>query len=291
MYCEPSITCPAATRPKTGTALPVRGNTGSGRRVPKFIDHPSFRSPGAAREYGVASTPPDDPLYLQEHMPDVVTRDLSRRMHYAAFRWQQAVTSGKAGRWRRRYYALRDRIVLGNRKLIFRAIRRPGQDNRHIDDLIGECDIVLLQAVGTFNPWMGIRFSTYAFTCLLRALAHLRRRMASVRFVRLRLSGEADDRALARFSPDELLGVGDPWRPLLRYFCKEDALLSEREKAVLVRRYRLAGQAAKATLEDVGRELNLSKERVRQIQMDAVRKLRRALLGVSELAGAMDTAR
>jgi RNA polymerase primary sigma factor len=50
--------------------------------------------------------------------------------------------------------------------------------------------------------------------------------------------------------------------------------LSARERAVLVRRFGLVGDGNERTLADIGVELGLSRERVRQISDEAVRKLR-----------------
>ena len=58
----------------------------------------------------------------------------------------------------------------------------------------------------------------------------------------------------------------------------DNDLLSLREKQVLVRRFSLDEKAPAGTLEQVGRELGLSKERVRQVQASALGKLRAALL-------------
>jgi DNA-directed RNA polymerase sigma subunit (sigma70/sigma32) len=55
--------------------------------------------------------------------------------------------------------------------------------------------------------------------------------------------------------------------------------LTPREKSVLIRRYHLRDDLPRTdTLEQVGRELGLSKERVRQLQWSALGKLRAALL-------------
>ncbi len=53
-------------------------------------------------------------------------------------------------------------------------------------------------------------------------------------------------------------------------------LLEEKQKEVIVRRFGLHGYE-RATLEQVGAELGLTRERVRQIQMDALKRLRRIL--------------
>ena len=49
--------------------------------------------------------------------------------------------------------------------------------------------------------------------------------------------------------------------------------LSPREKSIVVARYGLNAQRPK-TLEELGKEYNLSKERIRQIEQQALRKLR-----------------
>jgi RNA polymerase primary sigma factor len=52
--------------------------------------------------------------------------------------------------------------------------------------------------------------------------------------------------------------------------------LSERERKVLVMRFGLEDGITR-TLEDVGREFNVTRERVRQIEAKALRKLRHPL--------------
>ena len=54
--------------------------------------------------------------------------------------------------------------------------------------------------------------------------------------------------------------------------------LEGKQREVLVRRFGLHGHE-KATLEEVGQELGVTRERVRQIQMEALRRLRRILEG------------
>ncbi len=71
----------------------------------------------------------------------------------------------------------------------------------------------------------------------------------------------------------------DPVRPLQLKGLQSTALrwldeLSERQRAVLVRRFGLKGHD-QMTLEQVGEDIGLTRERVRQIQIDAMRRLGR----------------
>jgi RNA polymerase nonessential primary-like sigma factor len=58
----------------------------------------------------------------------------------------------------------------------------------------------------------------------------------------------------------------------------EDCLaqLSDKQREVVERRFGLHGYAV-STLEEVGKEIGVTRERVRQIQMDALKKLKRIL--------------
>lgn len=240
---------------------------------PYHVAHESFELPGALTTYGPRNVPTDD--FATTHMPDDVTRDFARRMHYAAYRATQARTALARADWHATYLDFRDRIVLGNRKLIYRAVRRWMPPSQFADDMTSDCQIVLIQAVAAYNPWMGIRFSTYAFTCLMRALSRLSQRHANDR-----LSKSLPLAALPDGEPRDASTEEEPGARLGRVdeFLREGHdLLSQREKRVLKRRFSLDEQARAGTLEQVGRELGLSKERVRQVQASALDKLRKAL--------------
>jgi len=254
------------------------GHNGSTKRhatpdAPYFVIHNSFEQTGAADLFG--PTRDDDHEFLATYMPDDVTRDLARRMHYAAWRLSRVADLRRRAHWKAQYLSFRDRIVLGNRKLIYRAVQRWMPAAAWVDDMTGDCQIVLIQAVAAYNPWLGIRFSTYAFTCLMRALSRLSQRHAADRLSKsLPLEslpdGEPRDRGSAEQSPSHL--------PYVDEFLRESHdLLSSREKEVLARRFSMNVQTKSGTLEQVGRALGLSKERVRQVQASALDKLRKAL--------------
>lgn len=65
---------------------------------------------------------------------------------------------------------------------------------------------------------------------------------------------------------EEVLGEIDQWLDQL----------TDKQRSVLLRRFGLRGHT-KATLEDVGAEIGVTRERVRQIQIDALNRLRRLM--------------
>ena len=237
-----------------------------------FVIHASFSKSNANRIYGPAALVP---AYTGDYMPDEITRDCSRRMHYAAWRLSRAKDDATRTAWKKLYKQMRDLIVLGNRKLIFRAVRRWMPPANQVDDMTSDCHIVLIQSVAAFNPWIGIRFSTYAFTCLMRALSRLSQKIQGDKLSRsVPLESLADtDMDPCKMDPpsaysirlDEFLGVSS-------------TILSPREKLVLIRRFCLDNKNhIPGTLEQVGKLLGLSKERVRQVQHRALSKLRAVL--------------
>src|SRR5690606_25931895 len=88
--------------------------------------------------------------------------------------------------------------------------------------------------------------------------------------------GADSDKTLLDTLPDEM--AGDPSDLL-----QEDDLnasidnwlseLSEKQREVVTRRFGLRGHES-STLEEVGREIGLTRERVRQIQVEALKRLR-----------------
>jgi RNA polymerase sigma factor (sigma-70 family) len=257
---------------KSSTAAkPTRRQPGDG---PYFVHDPSFDETGAEARY--TRVPEEHGTERTQHMTDDVTREVVRAMHYAAYRQSKARTEKERQKWGRLYYAHRDRVVMGNHKLVYRAVSRWMPPSQYAEDMTSDCHVVLIQAVAAYNPWMGIRFSTYAFTCLMRALSRLSQRHANDKLSRsLTLEslpdGEPHDRdtdepPTARLQRiDEFLNEGNE-------------LLSPREKLVLIMRFCLDDRPRCGTLEQVGREIGLSKERVRQVQAGALAKIRNALL-------------
>jgi RNA polymerase nonessential primary-like sigma factor len=91
--------------------------------------------------------------------------------------------------------------------------------------------------------------------------------------------GPDGDRSLLDSIPDEL--SRDPAQQLqdanvVEVVKRWIGQLSDKQREVVIRRYGLNGHE-RATLEEVGAEIGVTRERVRQIQMDALKRLRRIL--------------
>ena len=95
--------------------------------------------------------------------------------------------------------------------------------------------------------------------------------------------GEDDDAVFGDFVPGDGPLPEDEVELHLRSAALQEALLAlpDRERQVLVLRYGLCGDEPK-TLEEIGRRLGLTRERVRQIELETLRRL--ASLREMELA-------
>ncbi|MFK7830714.1 MAG: RNA polymerase sigma factor RpoS [Congregibacter sp.] len=91
--------------------------------------------------------------------------------------------------------------------------------------------------------------------------------------------GPDTDASVVETIPDE--GGRDPAEELQEELIHDGIVawlsqLTEKQREVVVRRFGLLGYES-ATLEEVGREIGLTRERVRQIQVEALKRLRRVL--------------
>ena len=101
---------------------------------------------------------------------------------------------------------------------------------------------------------------------------------------------EGEDSFLGDFIEDE--STGAPEEEASRQMLKEQvedilSKLTERERKILEMRYGLADDRPR-TLEEVAREFNITRERIRQIETRILRKLRYARYGASKLKGYLD---
>lgn len=178
--------------------------------------------------------------------------------------------------WVQRYNLIRTRIIESNLGLVYDMIGRTRFEALDRDELTSEGMMALLRAADTFDPWRGYRFSTYACNAILRAFSRAalqdskrRSKIAGPYDVEFEKSDYLDT---ARTDEQALFS-----ERLSRILKADSADLTDVEKDVLAQRFPAQDGRNRLTLEDIGRRMRVSKERVRQIQLSAISKLRRAI--------------
>ena len=204
--------------------------------------------------------------------------------------------------------AERERLLRANYRLVMKEVFRYRPIGMSYGDLFQEGILGLQKAVFRFDPERSIRFSTYATywirQSIRKALIDKSRMIRVPQAVQEELRkadgglkvGEADrvrrvmsdtilfsygesDDAKDRFSFD----IRDPSMPeygeklhtttVPRKVHRALGNLSSRERDVLLRRFGLDGERPH-TLEEIGVRLNLSRERIRQIEQEALARMR-----------------
>lgn len=282
-----------------------------------YIDNPSFRSKGASKTIlgaslnaGLKSVEPamskrgsnrglpayfatlyDNPLLSFEE-----EQDLFRRMNYLRYRANLVRVSldpdspdeeqiaeydsliAKAEKYR-------EKLVRCNLRLVVSIARRFAEDRVHLEDLISEGHLALLNAVDKFDYDRGFRFSTYATHAVQRTyFRSLKRRSRD----RARLSTVGHEIIVeSNEQPDSTDRAQESFDDFNAVASLIDAQLDPRERFILQARFGLDRPEGPQTLLEVARQMDLSKERVRQLQLRALEKLRQEaeLLGLATGSG------
>jgi RNA polymerase sigma factor (sigma-70 family) len=175
--------------------------------------------------------------------------------------------------WAEKWRLIRDHLVEQNLGLAYSLVGRFRAKDADRDELRSEALFALVRAVEAFNPWRGVRFSTYACNAINNALIYSSNRS---RIHRNRFASGLDG-AFER--PTRPEGGLDTRLERLAYALDMNlGELTEQESAVLRWRFP-AGGGLTRTLREVAGVMGLSKERVRQIQNKALDKLRVVLEG------------
>lgn len=168
---------------------------------------------------------------------------------------------------------VRNQIVQANLRLVVANARKYADGEHTFDELVSDGNLSLVQAVEKFDYSRGFRFSTYATHAIRRTFF---RRMARRQKEKTRLA--FGDGELLQTAPQPDVDEDHAGPADLALF---DALvermaehLNEREITILKARYSLETGEEAPTLQALARKLGICKERVRQLQIRAVDKLR-----------------
>ncbi len=168
--------------------------------------------------------------------------------------------------------ATRDQIVRANLRLVVSIAKQYLDSDLSFDDLISDGNVALMRAVEKFDFSRGFRFSTYATWAIkrlfYRSMGNQRQRQS--RFV-------SGDENLFDLTPDDTVPVEGELQDQKQLAESMQGIverLDDRERAIIHARFGLGSDDGSITLAELGRQLGVSKERVRQIEARALRKLR-----------------
>ncbi|HVS71647.1 MAG TPA: sigma-70 family RNA polymerase sigma factor [Phycisphaerae bacterium] len=212
-------------------------------------------------------------------------KHLFLRYNYARLRAQAVVKKFKThpgkgcareiARWYGRVKATREIITQANLALVLAMAKRTRMSEVDFGELVSEGNMALLRAIEKFDIARGFKFSTYACRAILKAFSRI-----AMKTSRYRQAFPTEfDPAMERSNYQETKRADveqDAVEELQRIIGENRADLSDVEKTVIQARFAInRGQDASAmTLEEVGRVIGVTKERVRQIQNKALEKLR-----------------
>ncbi len=178
--------------------------------------------------------------------------------------------------WHDRTQKVRGDLVAANMSLVVAMARRTRIPNVEFPELISEGNMALLRAIGKFDVSRGFKFSTYACRAILQGFNRMAGKTArhNSRFgVQYDPDLEVSDHDVHKHEMQRTAVIDD----LQEIVAKNRAELSQTEWTIVVERFGLAGRVKGKTLAKVGKMLGLSNERVRQIQKEALAKIREVL--------------
>jgi RNA polymerase sigma factor (sigma-70 family) len=165
---------------------------------------------------------------------------------------------------------VRQTLIASYFKLAVAVARAFASRPQDIDDLVGQACVTLIRAVDLFDVDRGVRFSTYATRAIRTELSRfiIRRRKRAMRCV---------DPLLLWRHPDRHGRGGNGAAGILAILEPMLERLDPREASILRSRFGLNEIPGNTTLQAVADGLGISRERVRQLESGALRKLRRML--------------
>jgi RNA polymerase primary sigma factor/RNA polymerase sigma factor len=173
----------------------------------------------------------------------------------------------------RRANATRNRIVQANLRLAGSTIKRYFSQAGDYRDLMSDAVLTLIRACDRFDVSRGFRFSTYAVWAIRNNLAYesQRERKRSTRFV----NTPGLDHVLPAPPPAPPLVGPASHGKLARAVRRMLGQLDPRERSIVEARYGIGRDEGPASLSEIGEQMGISKERVRQLEARAMDKVTR----------------
>ena len=276
----------------------------------EYVDHPDFAKRSTERQLYVAESrlagrlatrfvespdPITDAVTAGERLPALsYAQEAHLFMRYNLARMRiseilvetagKRLTSAVTRRllaWGRRALTARSVIVRLNLPLVLAMAKRTRLTHDDFNEMISEGNMALLRSVEKFDCGRGYKFSTYSCRAILKAFSRVAMRASRYRGqfpTEFDPAMERSDFLDRRRKGIEEDCVGE----LKEILIENSAGLSDVEATVICERFAIGklaidDEANPKTLEQVGHIIGVTKERVRQIQNNALRKIRLAL--------------
>jgi RNA polymerase primary sigma factor/RNA polymerase sigma factor len=169
---------------------------------------------------------------------------------------------------------VKNRIVQANLRLVVSIAKRHVNANEDFFQLISDGNMSLIRAVEKFDYARGNKFSTYASWAIMKNFARTipdeYKQKDRFRPTSEEMFLSTEDGRTDRYSMESAQAKRE------RQVDKILERLDEREKKIVVSRFGLDYSQEPQTLKEVGAELGVTKERIRQIEARALNKLRAA---------------
>jgi len=162
-------------------------------------------------------------------------------------------------------------IVQSNLRLVVSIAKRHITPAEDFWEKVSDGNISLMRAVDRFDYSRGFKFSTYGSWAIVknyaRALPDQRRHRDRYQTGRDEMLESVAGPPIEEFEDDYLIAVRSKIEGMLD-------VLDEREQEILRQRYGLDSGGQAHTLEQIGRNFGVSKERIRQLEARAMQRLR-----------------
>lgn len=167
---------------------------------------------------------------------------------------------------------LKNQLIQANLRLVVSLAKQRVNPSRDFYSLVSDGNISLIRAVEKFDYSRGFKFSTYATWAVIKNFARTIPSEAKQQ-ARFQPSGEELFSTVEDDRGDQVAEERDHARRQ-REVNRLMSYLNDREQDIIARRFGLDYQVEPQTLQEVGDELGVSKERIRQLQSRAIEKLR-----------------
>jgi RNA polymerase primary sigma factor len=173
--------------------------------------------------------------------------------------------------------ASRDQIIRANLRLVISNASKYCTAQYSFEDLVSDGTLALMEAVDKFDYQRGFRFSTYATHAIRRSFfGKIERKQ------RDRQRFAVTDPEIMMSTPDRSEAEDDTQTQnqlMAQIVNRLSEHLTERELLIIEGRFGLNGRSEPKTLVELSDELGICKERVRQVEGNALKKLHAIAVG------------